>query len=162
MTAQQPPSRQQTSTHCAVTLDGFHRIFRTSRHEATRMRQHRRDQPLVGPQCELDQRPHLSASATRARCAARRRARATSPKSSAKGAVKTLLRGLKTMSTGPSQAAGDSRTASRIRRLIRLRATAPPSTLPTVNPTRGSVPAASSGRRRKNTVMLPVNCRRPF
>ena len=57
--------------------------------------------------------------------------------SSAKGKVRTLFRGLNTTSTGPSQARGESRTASRIRRLMRLRSTAPPSTLPTVNPTRG-------------------------
>ena len=66
----------------------------------------------------------------------------------------------------PSQACPESRTASRIRRRMRLRSTDPPSTLPTVNPTRGPLPgpdaSCAGARRRKKTVMLPVNCRRPF
>jgi len=56
------------------------------------------------------------------------------------------------------------RTASRIRRLIRFRCTAPPNALPTVMPTRGpgDTPFRSAGVDKKNTVKFPENCRLPF
>ena len=85
------------------------------------------------------------ASATRARCSASFKPRDTSLSSWSNGIVSTLFRGLKTTSTGPSHG-GECRTASRMRRLMRLRSTAPPSTLPTVNPTRGPLPARRRAR----------------
>ena len=164
MAAQQSRRRQQASAHDAMHFDGFHRILRARGDKTAGARQHRRDQPLIAPQCELHHLLHFR-SPTRARCSASRRPRATSSSSSANGRLSTLFRGLNTTSTGPVQACAEWRTASRTRRRMRLRSTDPPSTLPTVKPTRGPPDTASSAgapRRRKNTVMLPVNCRRPF
>jgi len=165
MAAQQPRGRQQASANNAVALDGLNRILRAGGNEAAGMRQHGRDNSLITPQYELHRLLHFC-SPVRARCAASRRARVTSFTNSAKGILPTLFRGLNTTSMGPSQAWADNRTASRIRRLMRLRSTAPPSTLPTVNPTRGVLPgpivSRPPPRRRKKTVMFPVNCRRPL
>src|SRR5271169_1072713 len=122
MTAQQPSGGEQTPTNDAVTSDGFERVLRTRGHETAGVRQHRRDESLVAPQQELDRLLHFCL-ATRACCAASRKARPTSSASSAKGKVKTLLRGLNTTSTGSSHDDSEARTASRIRRRIRLRST---------------------------------------
>src|ERR1035441_3681674 len=165
MPPQQPRGSQQASANHAVALDSLDRILRAGGNEAAGMWQHGRDHSLVAPQYELHRLPHFC-SPVRARCAASRKARVTSLTNSAKGTLLTLFRGLNTTSMGPSQASTESRTASRIRRLMRLRWTAPPKTLPTVNPTRGVLPAPVAcgplPRRRKNTVMFPVNCRRPL
>ncbi len=50
MTSKQPHRRHPHSTQRAVSLHSFLRIFRASRDEAARWRQHRRDCPLVSPQ----------------------------------------------------------------------------------------------------------------
>ena len=147
MAAQQASCGQCGPAKHAVALDSFHGVFRAGRHEATGMRKQRRNESLIAPQDKLEGQLHFC-SITRARCAANRSPRATSSISSAKGKVSTLLRGLKTTSTGPSHACAEDRTASRMRRLIRLRSTDPPSTLPTVSPTRGPLPASGPSRRR--------------
>ena len=143
------PDRQPAAAQRAVALDGFHRVLRAGRHKAAGVRQHRRDESLVHPQARIAAACFISPrSATRARCAASRKPRRYFADSVRRnGKVSTLFRGLNTTSTGPSQAGGDSRTASRMRRLMRLRSTAPPSTLPTVNPTRGPPAGVGFGLR---------------
>ena len=173
MAAKNASHGQPGAAQRAVSLHRLEGILRAGRHEAAGIRQHRRDPPLVTPQCEFHRRLHLrsafvagfSGGASRARSTAKTKPRATSLATSAKGSASTDLRGWNTTSTGASTAGHEVRTASRMRRLIRLRSTDPPSTLPTVNPTRSELtltaPSVSEVRRRKNTVILPVNCRRP-
>src|SRR5271165_4311230 len=141
MAAQQASNGKQASANYAVTLDGFHRVLRARGHEPAGVRQHRRDKSLIAPQHKLERLLHFC-PVPRARCAAKRKARATSSTSTAKGKARTLFRGLNTTSTAPSHAGHESRTASRIRRRMRLRSTDPPNTLPTVNPIRGPVPVS--------------------
>src|SRR5271157_2044059 len=109
-----------------MALDSFHGVLRTGGHEPAGMRQHRRNEPLIAAQYELDRLLHFFCPPTRARCVAKVKPRATSS----------------TNSAGPSHADEESRTASRILRLMRFRSTAPPSTLPTVKPIRGLDPAS--------------------
>ena len=137
------------------------------------MGQHWRNPPLVTPQPKLNQGLHFccirvgrcSGCASRARWIANCNPRLTSVATSVKGICNTDFRGWITTSTGASTLGHEIRTASRIRRLRRLRSTAPPNALPTVNPTRselpGSVFSAWATRRKKNKVMFPVNCRLP-
>ena len=156
-----------------MSLHRFDGVLRTRRNEAAGIRQHRRNPPLVTAQRELNHRLHFRSAfvvvcpgcASRARWMANCNPRATSLATSAYGIPSTALRGWNTTSTGASTEGHDVRTASRMRRLMRLRSTEPPSILPTVNPTRSKFPATPTSkagvRRRKNTVMLPVNWRRP-
>src|SRR5208337_2048529 len=147
LAAQQSSGGEQAPANDSMTLDCLHRVLRTRGHESAGVGQHWRDESLIATQHELDHLLHFC-SAVRARCAANRKARATSSTKSEKGKPNTLFRGLNTTSTPPSHAPHESRTASRIFRLMRLRSTDPPSTLPTVNPTRGPAPASGPSRRR--------------
>ena len=170
LTTQQTPDRKTCSAQGAVAFHRLDRIFRAGGHETASVGQHRRYPPLVAAQDELDHCLHFRLTcfagcpscASRARWTANCKPRATSCATSANGRSRTDLRGLNTTSTGACGAGHEVRTAARMRRLIRLRSTAPPRTLPTVNPTRNEDPELSSdARRKKNTVMLPVNWRRP-
>jgi hypothetical protein len=180
MAARQASYREQRAAHGSVAFDRFHGVLGTGRDKAAGARQHRRNESLVAPQRVVQHLLHHFRSAfvrpvalllvagcpgciTRARWAANRSPRETSFTKSAYAKVITERRGLKTTSTGPSISGHEFRTASRIRRRIRLRSTDSPTTLPTVNPTRGPSPwSPASTRRRKKTVIFPVNCRRPF
>ncbi len=164
MASQQSPASQQSSDNRSMPLDRFHRVLGAGRNEAAGIRQRRRYPSLVGGQHPLQTPLHSScAFGSRARCIASLRPRSTSASNSSNGNRKTDFRGLNTTSTGPLSEGHAKRTASRILRLIRFRSTEPPNTFPTVKPTLSEQhsPAASVLRRRKNTVMFPVNCRRP-
>jgi len=170
VTAQQPRDRKASPAPGAMELDCFQGIFRAGGNEPAGVRQHRRNPPLVTAQGELDGCLHFRfplagcpSCASRARWTANCNPRATSCATPANGRSRTDLRGLNITSTGPSCAGHELRTASRMRRLMRLRSTAPPRILPTVNPTRSEEPESSfdAARRKKNTVMFPVNWRRP-
>ena len=73
----------------------------------------------------------------------RRKRRSTSSCNSGNGACKALGRGLMTMDHCGLSRARERRTASRSRRLIRLRATALPRARETVKPIRGPLPSGS-------------------
>ena len=170
LTAQQPRNRKACPAQGAVAFHRLQGVFRTGGNEPAGVRQHRRNPPLVTAQGELDGCLHFRfplagcpSCASRARSTANCNPRATSCATSANGRPRTDLRGLNITSTGPSCAGHELRTASRMRRLMRLRSTAPPRILPTVNPTRseGSPSSSDAARRKKNTVMFPVNWRRP-
>ena len=104
------------------------------------------------------------ASATRARCAASLKPRDYFVSSVRRnGNVSTLLRGLKTMSTGPSQAASQPyRFAHAALDAIALHRSAQHLADGQSHSRTACRSALVLRRRRKNTVMLPVNCRRPF
>jgi hypothetical protein len=92
-------------------------------------------------------------------------ARPTSTDKAANSTASTDFLGLITTSTrARSSNSTRLRTASRIRRLIRFRWTAPPNARPTVMPTRGPGDPSfrSAGVSKKNTVKFPENCRLPF
>jgi hypothetical protein len=159
MTAHQPPQSHQPSPCRAIPFHSLHRIFRAGRNVAACRRKHRRDSPLV-PSQQLqsgalgnlahriqsralrlgefrsnpaaDLSPILPASF----CSITRKARLTSFTTSAKSAVNSDFFGLITTSALAPASGRVSRTASRKRRFIRLRSTAPPSPRPTVNPMR--------------------------
>ena len=123
-----------------MALYRLHRILRAGWHEAAGVRQHGRNPSFVQPQSELHCLFHLASSFrySRALCGQPQASRATSFTSSQERHRRiSLTPELNTISTGPSHAATESLTASRIRRLMRLRSTAPPSTLPTVKPSPG-------------------------
>ena len=103
------------------------------------------------------------------------KARATSLPTSEKSAFNTAFFGLKTTSTGAISCPRCNRTASRMRRLMRLRSTEPPRPRPTVKPTlaprisragdrfspRLSPGDSPNSRRKKNAVNSRPKCRCP-
>ena len=122
--ARQPPHSQPDSARRPVALDSFHHVFRAGRGKPAGRRQERRDPPFIETQSTDDQVPHLRTSLS------------TSAWMASKGAFAALRRGLMTIShRGPAPARA-RRTASRIRRRMRLRTTALPIALGTVKPKR--------------------------
>src|SRR6185312_2148281 len=123
-----PAETFQAHPHSARRAMRFNRlthIFRTRRMEAARRGQQRRYQELVSLKDVDENLPH------------RIKRRRTSVRSSVNGHFSALRRGLKTIDHSELNCDSSSRTASRMRRLMRLRMTALPSARGVVNPTRG-------------------------
>src|SRR6202163_1175763 len=136
MAPRHAPSRHHSPAQRAIALQRFHRVFRTRRHVTARRRKRRRNPPFVKSQQPERERLHCYFSTSR--FAITSKARPTSSSTTENSSVSTDFFGLITTSTAPASFSAErrSRTASRNRRLILFRSTAPPSTLPTVNPTR--------------------------
>src|SRR6267378_6386139 len=136
MAPQYPPRRHRPAAQRPIPFYRFHRIFRTRRHVAARRRKRWRNPPFVESQQPERERLHFYFSTSF--FAITSKARPTSSSTNENSSVSTDFFGLITTSTAPVPFSTErrSRTASRNRRLIRFRVTAPPSTLPTVNPMR--------------------------
>src|SRR5258706_14069509 len=149
MTPQNPPSRDRPAAQRAIPFYRFHRIFRTRRHVPARRRKRGRNPPFIKSQQREREKLHFYFSLSISFFAITSRARPTSSSTTENSSVSTDFFGLITTSTPPFSTERYSRTASRSRRLIRFRTTAPPSTLPTVNPTRalfsGALPCVEEG-----------------
>jgi hypothetical protein len=164
MATQQSHQPHPYPTQRPVSFHGFLRVFRTSRHETAGRGQQRRNCPLVSPQHlqhnEFGKLAHANrlqalgfrlpelllalgatSGSTPALPASFRsittKARFTSFTTSAKSMTSNDFFGLMTTSAATPAGSPHSRTASRKRRFIRLRCTAPPRARPTVNPMRG-------------------------
>src|SRR6202050_3695426 len=163
MTAEDAAHGHPSATQDAITLDGLHGIFGAGRHEAAGWWKQGRDRPLVSSQqLQRDEfgnvaqeRPSdprasgfgLPASALLfaavsgsvlpdSFCSITANARVTSLRTAAKSVVSNDFFGLMTTSAAIAVSGSVMRTASRKRRFMRLRWTAPPRARPTVNPTR--------------------------
>src|ERR1700686_1535712 len=138
MAPQHTPSPHHSTPQHAIPLYRFHRVLRTRRHVAARRRKHWRNPPFVKSQQPERERLHFYFSLSISFFAITSRARPPSSSPPENSSVSTDFFGLITPSTAPALFSTErrSRTASRNRRLIRFRSTAPPSTRPTVNPTR--------------------------
>src|SRR5580698_490064 len=87
--------------------------------------------------------------------------RPTSPSRRVRSICRTLLRGCRTTSTSDCKWPRFLRTTSRMRRLMRLRSTALPSTRPAVRPIRGPLTSCVlSARKQKKYVIEAENCLR--
>jgi len=170
MASEQASGGLQPSAEHAESLDGFHRIFRARGSVTACRAKHRRNGPLVGLQhlhrnaledATHERRPALPFSRT---TESRRssflppsffsiatKAWRTSFSSGSKSTVKTAFFGLITTSASGPGRGRLRRTASRRRRFVRFRCTAPPRTRPTVNPTRSPEPCRSPAE--------PASCR---
>src|ERR1700674_1775116 len=167
MTSQHPPQSHQASAHRATPLHSFHRVFRAGGNVTARWREKRRDNPLITSQqlkrnefcylAHLIQLRALRLPESRSNppadfspvlfmsfCSMTTKARLTSFSTSAKSTVHSHLFALITTSAFTPLAGRVSRTASRKRRFIRLRCTAPPSARPTVNPMGSPEPVGSA------------------
>ncbi len=153
MAAQHARQRHPAAAQHAEPLYRFHRVFRTSRQVAAGYRQHGRDRPLISPQqlqrCN-SRVPHHTPSFRdcfrETFCSITSKARLTSFNTFSKSAVSSDFFGLITTSTATGAPGRVNRTASRSRRFMRFRSTAPPSTRPTVNPTRSPCGAGAPAR----------------
>src|SRR3954465_12968441 len=159
--AQHAPQRHRSALQDPEPLHGFDRVLRAGWNVSAGGRQHGRDQPLVRVQ-NLDGhllhrlffsrgRRGVSLAATPLPCCTAANARSISASSFGRSKAMADFLGLITTSTFALSGPKFFRSASRIRRLIRLRVTAPPSTFPTVSPTRGPSP---DSRCKKKTVRL--------
>ena len=131
VTLQQPAETFPNPSRRAISLHRLPHIVRTGRIKAARRGQQRGQSKLVHSQRSY-QEPLQ-----------RRKRRSTSSCNSGNGACKALGRGLMTMDHCGLSRARERRTASRSRRLIRLRATALPRARETVKPIRGPLPSGS-------------------
>src|SRR6266571_4979886 len=160
MAPQQSPQRFQASAQHPVPFHRFHGVFRAGRNITARRRKNRRNRPLVRSQqlqhdefWELVHGNCLQAPGFRlpefffsaplpfeafpaSFSSMTTKARLTSFTTAAKSTVNNDFFGLMTTSALALAAGRVSRTASRKRRFIRLRCTAPPSARLTVNPIR--------------------------
>jgi hypothetical protein len=158
MTAEDAGERHPSTAQGAEALDGLHGIFGAGRHEAAGWRKQGRDGPLVGSQqLQRDEfgegaQEWLPAFGLRASafslvalsefvfpdsfCSITAKARVTSFTTAAKSVVSNDFLGLMTTSAATPVVGRVMRTASRRRRFMRLRWTAPPRARPTVNPMR--------------------------
>jgi hypothetical protein len=161
MTAQDAEDSHPSTSHCTIALDGLHRIFGAGRQVSAGPRQQGRDGPLVSTQqVQRDEsgaliQDRLPLSGFRVSglltvasaggfsrnfddkfCSITAKARLTSLSTTEKSVTNNDFFGLITTSAATPQGGEDKRTASRKRRFMRLRCTAPPSARPTVNPTR--------------------------
>ncbi len=143
MTTGEPPDAPPGSVNNPVSLNRLAHVVRARRIKAASRRKKRRDPGFIKPQ-DKNQGP-----------AHRRNMRSTSFSSSVKGADITERRGLITMDHCGLNWWSLLRTASRTRRLMRLRTTALPSARGTVKPIRG--PAASGSHIQKATKNCPEN-----
>jgi len=170
MAPQQASHSHESSTEHSKALNRFHGVFRAGGNVATGRRKQGRDRPLVGPQqlqrdefgelahtfqvqgrclrassCVLSGLDGEAASCPASFCSMTTKARRTSFSSTAKSAVSADFLGLMTTSASTVTGGRDSRTASRNRRRMRLRCTAPPKARLTVKPTRTPRTPAASG-----------------
>lgn len=165
MTTQNSRKRHPSPPQSAITSNRFHRVFGTGRHITTGCREHRRNRPFVSSQqLQHDEfgtfthdwlsdalpRPGFRLLLSPAFkdlvaifCPMTAKAFCTSSSNCVNPAVKTDFFGLITTSAAKPDSVRDNRTASRRRRLMRLRCTAPPSARPTVNPMRS--PGVTAG-----------------
>src|SRR4051812_20236824 len=166
---QYAPYRHRSAAEDPEPLHRFDRVFRAGWNVTAGGWQHRRDQPLVRAQNVDGQLLHrlfffslgrrgVSLAATPLPCCTAAKARSISASSFGSSSVTADFLGLITTSTFALSGPKFFRSASRMRRLIRLRVTAPPSIFPTVSPTRGPSP---DSRCKKKTVMLGEKWRRP-
>jgi hypothetical protein len=149
MATQNPFKRHPGAFSGAESIDRFHRVFGTTRYIAARRRQHGRNEPFVSAKHRehdgLGDIVHLSVSsfarltveAAVTTCfSITSKARRTSFCKFANSVVRNDFFGLITTSTETFGTDSCSRTASRKRRFMRLRSTAPPNARPTVKPMR--------------------------
>lgn len=129
MTSRQAFRGQPQTSQCAVLSHSVHRILGTCRMEPAGGWQHGRDTQFVGFQAGDDDRAHFSNTLS------------TSRRKSANGASTAARLRFKTISHGESSRPSDNRTASRTRRLARLRRTALPTARGAVKPTRARSPS---------------------
>src|ERR1700693_2252740 len=158
VTTQKAQHGHQPSTYRTIAFDGLHRVFGAGRNIAAGRRKDRRDSPLISSQqvqhddfselvhirhqalgCLLPEPRFKSAGdvLSESFCSMTTKARLTSLTTVLKSTVSNAFFGLMTTSAFAPASGRVSRTASRKRRFIRLRCTAPPSARPTVNPLRG-------------------------
>jgi hypothetical protein len=149
MALKQTPDPHGEPAHHAVLFNRSHHVFRTGRIKAASGWQHRRYPSLIGTQ---DQQRELHRAITFP----------TARSISANGASSTARRGLSTMSQPGLAPARCRRNASRNRRLIRLRITAPPSALGTVRPSLVAPPAPSLERARQKATNSRSEKRAPL
>jgi hypothetical protein len=152
MTAAKALQAQPYSFRGSVSFNRFAHVLGTRRMEAAGGGQERRNQTLVPAEGEDEASPDTSVepevsveAAVRAHLIKRR---LTSVCSSVKRQSRTFRRGLNTIDHSGLSDASSSRTASRIRRLMRLRTTALPSAFGAVKPTRGPLPCTGAARRK--------------
>jgi hypothetical protein len=136
MTTGEPSQTEPDTLRRPVYFDRLSHVIRTRGIKAAGGREQRRDHAFVGNE-ESDE--------TRAQRANRRR---TSVCRSVNMQSSVLRRGLNTIDHSGFRESSSSRTASRIRRLIRLRTTAFPRARGVVNPTRGPATASRSARQK--------------
>lgn len=166
MTAEDAGKGHPSAAQSAEALDGFHSVFGASRQVAAGRRKQGRDGPLVGSQQlqryefgnVLQDRPSGGACPERSRrglrasallffavsgstfpdnfCSITAKARVTSFSTAAKSVVSNDFLGLMTTSAATPAGGRVMRTASRKRRFVRFRWTAPPRARPTVKPMR--------------------------
>ena len=161
MATQQPCRRHKQSAQCAITFNRLHGILRAGGNIAARGREQWRDGPPVSPQHfqhnEFGKLVHknrlqafgfglpeplsnrvsdFSSIFHVSFCSIISKALPTSLTTWAKSMVSSDFFGLMTTSAFGVARGRVSRTASRKRRFIRLRCTAPPRARPTVNPMR--------------------------
>src|SRR5882762_7214681 len=154
----QTKRRHRTPAQHAETLNRFLGILRASGDVTAGGQQPRRQQPLINSQERDDGSFHLPPPADF--CKTVSKARPTSFTTTANSALRMTRFGFITTSIGGALTGRVIRTASRIRRRMRLRSTAPPSARLTVKPMRRPVGGGST-RGEKNTVMLLEKCRFP-
>lgn len=165
MTAKDSRTSHPPAAQSAVALNCLHGIFGARRHKPAGRRKHGRDGPLISPQqlqhdefgdVAQERLPgfglRLSAVSTVADresafpesfCSITTKARLTSFTTAVKSAVSKDFFGLITTSAAAPAGGSVMRTASRRRRFMRLRWTAPPNARPTVNPTRSPCAAGA-------------------
>lgn len=162
MATEQARNCHCATAECPITIDSFHRVFRTARHVTTRRRKQWRHCPLVPTQqlndCKFNGVFHPSVADPldfNARdvfsigsydyvvfCCTTANAFSTSFNNSSNSTFNNDFLGLMTTSAAILFCGRRRRTASRSRRFMRLRSTAPPNARLTVNPTRKSSSAS--------------------
>lgn len=148
MTTKEPPDSQPQTRQQTMLFDGLVHIFRAGWVKTACGRKQRRYAPLVQTQDACHEFTHRSNS------------RRTSVSRVRNSIESRGLRGLNTMSHTGGRPARFSRTASRIRRFMRLRTTAFPIARGTVKPTRG--PSSRDSCRRQNAANKGQECRKPW
>ena len=151
MTTREPAQSHPHATDRSVPFHRFPHVIRTARIEAARCGEQWRKGDFIQSQCP-DQEPLQ-----------RRKRRSTSRCRSGRGAWRAFNRGLMTMDHCGFSRSRVKRTASRNRRLIRLRTTAGPRARGTVRPMRGpeQVSRLSSPSRKQKAVNKGPTNREP-
>ena len=157
MAAQQPPKGEPCAAQRSMGGDGDLGILRTGGLELAparreRVQRRRNPAPVKREQSKKNagHTPGLAATACCVRAAsdlACERIRTTSASSFVKSTSRTERRGCRTRSKPTGSRSTWRRKTSRIRRLMRLRSGALPSTLPAVSPTRGPAEGSDCGAR---------------
>lgn len=132
--SRKPADGQPTSVQRAVSLQRFHGVRRTTRHESARRWQQGRQRDLITAHQKNQHPPHHSRSAPETSLSP---IRVSSRRSSANVTRYATARARMMASNEPIRGRISNRATSRNRRFNRLRATAVCAYLGTMNPTRG-------------------------